>query len=76
MSGKEVLNKLRDPKTWGLMFAFVKLLLAGFGINITPEKWQLYEQVFNAACGVAVALGIFVYNPDAGQEDNKQHIDI
>ncbi|MFD1423436.1 hypothetical protein ACFQ4J_06725 [Laceyella tengchongensis] len=58
-----MLPKLRDPKVWGLLFAFVKVFLGALHVNIGPEEWQLWEGVFNSACGVAVALGIFVYNP-------------
>ncbi|MRG27791.1 hypothetical protein [Laceyella tengchongensis] len=63
-----ILPKLRDPKVWGLMFAFVKVFLGALHVNIAPEEWQLWENAFNAACGVTVALGIFAYNPNQKEE--------
>ncbi|AUS07428.1 hypothetical protein C1X05_00175 [Laceyella sacchari] len=62
---QNIMLRLRDPKVWGLLFAFVKLLLGALGLNIAPEQWAVYETVFNSFCGLAVALGIFVYNPKA-----------
>lgn len=60
------LDKLRDPKIWGLLFAFGKLMTAALGLEVAPEQWIAYENLFNSACGIAVALGIFTYNPDKG----------
>lgn len=59
-------ERLRDPKVWVLFFAFIKLLSAAVGIDIASEQWAEWEAVFNGACGIAVALGIFQYNPQTG----------
>lgn len=59
--------RLRDPKLWVLFFSFIKLLSAAVGIDIAPEQWAEWEAVFNGACGIEVALGIFHYNPQANK---------
>ncbi|MBS7531819.1 hypothetical protein IC619_015205 [Hazenella sp. IB182353] len=59
-----IISKLKDPVVWGLFFAFAKLLTSALGLDIAPESWTQWEEVFNAACGIAVALGIFSYNPN------------
>lgn len=56
-------NRLKNPVVWVYLFSFVKVLTAALGFDVAPEQWELWEQVLNAACGVAVALGIFNFNP-------------
>jgi hypothetical protein len=60
---EQLLSIMRDPKAWGLFFAFVKVVLSSLGVNLAPEQWDVWEDVFNAICGAAVGLGIFHYHP-------------
>jgi hypothetical protein len=66
-----MLQNLRNPAVWVYLFAFVKVFLAAVGVEIAPEDWQQWEEVANAACGVAVALGIFSFNPFKGGEKKE-----
>lgn len=60
---EQLLSIIRDPKAWGLFFAFVKVVLSSLGVNVAPEQWDMWEDILNAICGIAVGLGIFRYNP-------------
>ena len=63
---------LRDPRVWVLFFSFTKVFLAAVGVEIAPDKWAVYEDVFNAMCALLVGMGIFVYSPDQYQDDRKE----
>ncbi|SHE66007.1 hypothetical protein SAMN05444392_102266 [Seinonella peptonophila] len=54
---------LRDPKAAGLLFAFLKVLFASVGVNITDGQLLQWEEFFNLVCSIAIALGIFGYSP-------------
>jgi hypothetical protein len=58
-----ITQSLKDPKTWVLFISFLKVFLAAIGIDIAPEQWVAWENVLNAACALAVGLGVFAYNP-------------
>lgn len=62
------IEKLREPKIWVLFFSFAKLMTAALGFEVAPEQWAVYESLLNSFCGIAVALGIFTYNPDKGAD--------
>lgn len=64
------MQKLRDPQAWIYLLAFVKVVFAVAGVHIAPEKWAQLEELVNAAASVAVAFGIFKYNPNKGVDSN------
>lgn len=66
---------LRDPRVWVLFFSFTKVFLAAVGVEIAPDKWAVYEDVFNAMCALLVGMGIFVYSPDQYSEEDNDHTD-
>jgi hypothetical protein len=68
---RSIAQNLRNPLTWVYLFSFVKVFLAAIGIEITETQWNTWEQVVNAGCGVAVALGIFAFNPFHGGEKKQ-----
>lgn len=56
-------NKWKNYGLWASIFAFIPLLLEGFGVNILPEN---YNEICKALLGILVLAGI-ISNPNAGK---------
>ena len=56
------MDRLKNVGLWISIFAFIPLLLKGFGLDILPEN---YSEITNAFLGILVIAGI-LSNPSNG----------
>lgn len=52
-------NRLRNSGLWISVASLSFMLIQEFGVQITPEKWELY---INSILGILILLGI-INNP-------------
>jgi len=56
------MSKFKNVGLWVSIFAFIPLLLQGFGVNILPAN---YIEITNSLLGILVVSGI-LSNPNNG----------
>ena len=56
------MKRFENYGLWVAIFAFIPLLLQGFGVDILPAN---YESIINAFLGILVLAGI-LNNPSSG----------
>ena len=56
------MDRLKNVGLWISIFAFIPLLLKGFGLDILPEN---YNEIVSAFLGILVLAGI-LSNPSNG----------
>jgi len=62
------MNRLRNYGLWVSVASLAFMLIQEFGIQITPDKWEVYV---NSILGILILLGI-INNPNT---ENKGFLD-